>query len=204
MEAIDTELYQQNPSNSSTLIVDFFTEAVLDDRATSGWVEETFDIEAGQHKTVRHPGAGRPIYREAEWIEIRIPGNVSEVRRREVRPSDKVRFPQQYAAFKSGQAAPEIGTPLDRLPFLSKSQVKEFQAAGLRTAENVRDISDGDRAKFMGLQNLRKRIIDFLDAAAGNAPMVNLRSELEGRDSQIAALQRQVAELVKRVDGQDK
>ena len=190
----------QNANQSNGLIAQFYTEAVLDERATKGWTEETFDIGTGQHKTVRHPGAGRPIYKDQVWIEIRIPGNVSEVRCREVRPSDKLRFPREYEAFLKGQSEPMIGTPLEKLPFLGKSQVAEFKAAGLRTAENVRDISDGDSQKFMGLGTMRKRIIDFLEAAEGHAPMASMRSELETRDGEIAALRDQVAKLAKLVN----
>lgn len=203
METADAEIMSaflaQNGPTQTTLIAEFFTEAVLDERATNGWTEETFDVESGQQKTLRHPGTGRPIYRDTEWVEIRIPGNLKEIRRREVRPVDKQRFPREYAAFKLGQTEPMIGTPLDRLPFLSKAQVKEFQASGLRTAENVRDISDGDAQKFMGLLNLRKRINDFLEAAAGNAPLANMRSEMENRDAEIAALKAHVADLARRV-----
>lgn len=193
----DPQAVSSDAPQFNALIVEFYMDAVRDDRKSDGWVEEHFDYGTQQLKQIRHQGAGRDIYKDAEFIEIRIPMNLKEVRRRQVRESDKRRWPVQYAAFKAGLASPLIGTPVDKLPFLTKAQVLEFQAMGLRTAENVRDISDSDGQKLMGFQQLRRRVADFLAAAEGNAPLASMRSELESRDAEIAELKKQMAEFVK-------
>jgi hypothetical protein len=41
----------------SKLIVEFYEDAILDERATNGWTEETFDYQTQTAKTIRHPGA---------------------------------------------------------------------------------------------------------------------------------------------------
>lgn len=190
----DPQAVSSDAPQFNALIVEFYMDAIRDSNASDGWVEEHFDYATQQMKQTRHQGAGRDIFRDAEFIEIRIPMNLKEVRRRQVRESDKKRWPVQYAAFKQGLAAPLMGTPIDKLPFLTKAQVLEFQAMGLRTAENVRDISDSDGQKLMGFQQLRRRVADFLAAAEGNAPLASIRSELETAQAEIVALRAQMAE----------
>jgi hypothetical protein len=107
-----------------------------------------------------------------------VPGNVAEVRCRQVRPSDKQKWPQAYAAFKAGQEAPLPGTPLERLPHLTGSQVLEFKSIGIRTAENIIAISDVDAQKFMGINKIKQQTADFLALMEGTAPVAAIRSEL--------------------------
>jgi hypothetical protein len=163
----------------SRLIVSFFMEAC--------------------HNEEKSKEAGRPIYDDCEFVEIRMPGDKDEIRRRGVRPSDKLQFPQQYAAFKAGADQPCSGTPLAALPFLTKSQVLEFQAAHCTTAEHVRDMPDSVAQRFMGAHGIRQRIAAFLAAAEGAAPAERLASELSKRDQQIEvqkhALDKQGEEL---------
>jgi hypothetical protein len=148
---------------------------------------------------IKHPGAGRPIYKDAEWVEIRISGNKDEIRDRAVRENDKRLFPREYAAFKAGAEAPLEGTPLESVPFLTPAQVMELRAFGCRTAEHVRDMADANAQKFMGMHSIRQRLRDFLAAAEGAAPMLAMRAELERvqseKDAQVAALQEQINAL---------
>lgn len=181
--------------DTSKLIVEFYEDAVLDEPATRGWWEEKYNPDTQEMKRKFHPGEGREVWKPADFIEIRIPMNLKEIRRRQVRESDKRQFPRQWAAYKETKTNPSFGTPLEKLPFLTKAQVLEFKALGLKTAENVRDISDADGQKYMGFQQLRRRVTDFLAAAEGNAPIAAIRSELESRDAEITALKAQVAEL---------
>jgi hypothetical protein len=132
--------------------------------------------------------AGRPIFKEEEWVRIMVPGDKDNIVVRSVRAIDKELYAAQYAAFKNRQEQPVVGTPLDKVPFLSKARVLEFQAVGLKTAEQVRDMSDTLAQKFMDAHGIRKRIGDFLLAAADGAPMEKLQAELADRDAKIAQL----------------
>lgn len=161
------------------------------------WARFFLDAE---HDVEASDKAGRPIYRDREFVEIRVPGDKDEIRVRPVRESDKQQFPRQYAAFKQGVEAPVVGTPLDKLPFVTKAQVAELNAIGVRTAEQLRDMSDANAQKIMGANGLRKRVADFLEAAAGAAPAIELRAELEKRDNEIEALKNLIDEQRKRMD----
>jgi predicted RNase H-like nuclease (RuvC/YqgF family) len=52
----------------------------------------------------------------------------------------------------------------------------------------------------MGINALKKKITDFLDAAAGNAVSSKLRAELEKRDSDITVLKQLLDEQGKKID----
>lgn len=182
---------------ANELVVEFFMGAVLDEKASNGWVEERYNPDTGETRKYTHLGAGRPIYVDVEFISIRIPGNVTEHRVRQVRPSDKTRFTREYAAFQQTKQNPVIGTPIDELPFLTAARKAELKALGLRTAENILSISDVDGQKFMDFNSLKGRVKAYLDSAAGQAPLDGMRKEIESKDSEIATLKTQLAELAK-------
>jgi hypothetical protein len=181
---------------SRSLVVTFFEEAVLDEKESWGWEETRFDPVSGIPQKLVHAGKGRPIYVQQDWVEIRVPGDKDEIRRRAVRASDEHRWPEEWRAYREKRTNPTIGTPLDKLPFLTKAQVMEFQATGIRTAENLRDMPDSVSQKFMGINAVRSRVKAFLDAAEGVAISDKYQAELQTRDEQIAALQKQMQELL--------
>jgi hypothetical protein len=147
---------------------------------------------------------GRPIYVEKEYIFIQVPGDKDNTVHRPIRSGDKQKYARQYEAFKAGLEAPLTGTPLDKLPFMTKAQVMEFNSVGLKTAEQVRDMSDVLGQKFMAIHSIKKRIADFLEAAAGNAPNEQLQAELKKRDDTIAMLQQTIDELAKKFEERKK
>jgi hypothetical protein len=168
LQIADQDAMEAYQGNAKRLSATFFLEAVEDP-----------DESAKQ---------GRPIFREEEWVRIMVPGDKDNIVVRNVRQIDKELYPAQYAAFKNRQEQPVVGTPLDQIPFLSKPRVMEFQALGLKTAEQVRDMSDTIAAKFMDAHGIRKRVAAFLVAAADGAPTEKLQAELAERDAKIAQL----------------
>lgn len=158
-----------------------------------------FHIEAEQDMAESEK-QGRPVFKEMEYITIRIPGDKDNDVIRAVRDIDKQTWPTQYAAFKAGLAQPLSGTPLAQLPFLTKAQVLEFAAVGVRTAEQLVEMSDVAAQKFMGVQGVKRRVKDFLDAAAGAAPITAMRGELEQRDNEIAVLKNALTEQGKKIE----
>ena len=169
----------QEPGNSR-LIVEFFYEAC--------------------QNQAKSDEAGRPIFEDQEFIRIMIPGDKDNIIVRPIRAKDKQEFSQQYAAFKNSQEQKIEGTPLDKLPFMTKAQVLEFKTMNIHTAEQVRDMADVNAQKFMGINALKKKITDFLDAAAGNAVSSKLRAELEKRDTDITVLKQLLDEQGKKID----
>ena len=147
---------------------------------------------------------GRPIFVDQEWIKIRIPGDKDNNVSRATRPGDKERFPQHWAAFQNKTKVILEGTLLEAVPFLTKSQVLEFNGLGVRTSEQLVAISDANAQRIMGFQGLKTRVLAYLDSAKGAAPALKLQAELEKRDAEIEALKRMVETLGSRVDERSK
>ncbi|GAC1514498.1 MAG: hypothetical protein NVS1B16_07180 [Pseudarthrobacter sp.] len=147
--------------------------------------------------------AGRPIYRDQPFITIRVPGDKDNVVDRPVwddpshMMSDTSRFAQQWARYKAGkQDDIGTGTPLSMWPPINKAQVEELAYLKVKTVEQLAGVSDGNLQKMgPGYLELRKRAVDFLEAAKGSAHVDAMRGELEKRDSDIAALRAQLAQL---------
>jgi len=162
-------------TQDSRLNVKFYLDAIQDDAKSA---EE-----------------GRPIFTERLMISIAVPGQADCVKR-PAWDADFRRFPKHYEAFKAGTQEAETGTPLKMWPVMTVSQVAELAARGVRTVEQLANMADVDAQKFMGLNSLRQKAKDFLEAAKGAAPLTAMRAELESRDAQIASLQAQMTELL--------
>lgn len=186
------------PQEDTTSIVDFYDRAVYSVIKSEGYTEWKYDKNTGEKVRVDHPGAGRPVYDPEIWVRIRAPGNKDEIRERCMRSSDKIRFPKAWARYQN-QPQPESGTPLDDLPFLTLVHKAEFKGLGLKTAEDIINISDSDGQKIMGFQQLRRKVADFVEAAKGAAPAIQLRNALEEKEQELAELRMQMAELAAHV-----
>jgi len=143
---------------------------------------------------------GKPVWREVEFITKWVPGDKDNVVHRPVRLMDRAEFPDQYKAFKANEAAPVTGTPLSALPFVSMAQIAELNYYGIKTAEHLVNMSDGNGQKVMGFQQLKDKTKAYLDAIEGAAPAQALQAELTKRDEEIALLKAVVDELGKKVE----
>jgi hypothetical protein len=139
--------------------------------------------------------AGRPIYKDEEFVSIIAPGSRNTVTARATYDYQQ-RFPKQWAQFKAQQSQVVEGTPLHVLPWLSKSQIAEFAAFNVTTVEALANMPDSASQVFMGHHQIKQRAAAYLMAAKDAAPMIKLQSELEKRDEQIKELQAQMAAIL--------
>lgn len=137
---------------------------------------------------------GSPQFKEVVMISIAVPGQLDVVKR-PAWDADYRRFPKLWKAFQEGQTTPEAGTPLSVWPQVTVVQVKELNYRGIRTVEQLAAVSDVD-CTGMGMFSLRQRARDFVEAAKGNAPLVQIRAENEALNLEVAALKAQMAEVI--------
>lgn len=139
--------------------------------------------------------AGRPVHDDVDLIRIVVPGQRDTV----VAEADytyQQRFPKQWAQYKANAEQIGSGTPLAEVTWLSPAQIADLRAMNVRSVEQLAAIPDSSSHAFMGFHGLKQRAAAYLEAAAGNAPLLKLQGELEKRDSQIAELQAQVKALL--------
>ena len=147
------------------------------------------------HSESKSVDAGRPIYDEFDFIKIMAPGSKDSVVEK-VNYGHQQRFPKQWAQYQTHQEQTTSGTPLSEVPWLTVAQRAEFLAMNVRSVEGLIGMPDNVAQKFMGFHGIKQKAQAYLDAAAGAAPIARLSAELEQRDTKIAVLEGQMAEMI--------
>lgn len=147
-----------------------------------------------RHETIlRITGAGRPIYDMVEYVHVRSPADKYVERDQPVDPKDKIRFPRQYAIFKQNAAAEQTsGTPLDRWPLMEAHVAEELKHVNVFTVEQLAGVPDGNLANFRHLTAYKQKANDYLAAAKGQAPMLQMRAAMDAKDEKIDAMARRL------------
>lgn len=138
--------------------------------------------------------AGRPIFKDKEFVEIVAAGNQNNIIKRKATSEDKARFQAQYERFKQGDGEQLIGTPLSEVPWLTRSQVEELNYMRIRTLEALGNLNDEACAKVAGLYDLKKRAAAHLEKAGQAAPVEALHKENEDLKNELTALKQVVQE----------
>lgn len=181
-----TELWQQvtgtMPDEAARgLIIHFSLENVPDDGAS--------DAE------------GRPVFKEVEFIEKRSPNDALSTIHRPATEADRREFPQIYRAWKTGAAEAISGTPLKEWAVIAKSQVEFLGFRGIRSVEQFAEVSDdGCHQMGQGYLTLRNKAQAWLAKAKDASQVTKMTAELERRDSKIRDLERQLSEIINRLD----
>ncbi len=131
---------------------------------------------------------GRPMFKEVEYIDIKIPGSRGGGACRPVRQKDLDRFPEHYSMFKNRIEAPVSGTPLAEWLLMSRSQAEELAFHNVKTVEQLAEMSDTHVGKFMGLNTMKAKAKEWLKAAKDAAPAAELQAAIAEKDVQIASL----------------
>lgn len=141
--------------------------------------------------------AGRPMYKEVEYVEIMAAGNPNNIVRRPAREMDINRFYRQYQMFKEGVKEQITGTPLKEVAWLTRAQVDELSYMKIHSLEALAGLDDNVCNKFAGMYNLKNKANLALEAARSTAPILALQEENENLKNQINALQEAVQEQTK-------
>jgi len=158
--------------------------------------------------------AGRPIFKEFDFVRIMIPGdNLTEIDTY-AQESHKQRFPRQWAHYQNQVTNHEdiIGTPLDQWPQVTRSQADELRGLKFHTVESIADCSDQQLQRIgmvagMSPHNFRLKAKAFLNLASDSAEVAQREAELQAlrqendkikaeTDAKLAAMQEQMSALL--------
>lgn len=170
----DPEVFESRDAGDKTVYVKFYIRPVQDDAESAK--------------------AGRPIYKDREYVEIRTPGDQNNVIQRPVSDMDRQRFRGAYKAFKDGNEEQIIGTPLTEVPWITRSQVEELVHLRIRTLEHLAAVNDGLSAKIPGLYQLKDKAKAALATAEGQAPITELQKQLDEMRNHMESQQKTIAE----------
>lgn len=195
------------------LFVQFFVHAMLDETLTNGGVlhrkhpivkaleaqgtklEEWEDPLGHLKHHVEIQPAGRPIFRDVEFVRIAKPGDKLAIVEVPVTEDVKKRFAARYKKWKEGMSEDGVvGTPLRELRFLTPARIEELRYYNIRTVEQLAGVSDDICASFMGLIDLRKKAQLWLEADKEKLVERVVQKDKE-RDAELTALQNAVRDL---------
>ena len=139
---------------------------------------------------------GKPIFKEIEYVDIRVPGQKNFICR-PAKPDDIARFPKHYDAFKSRTSDDELleGTPLSEWPLITRSQVEELTFANVKTVEQLVSMPDSNASQFMGINLMKEKAKQWLELASEGKAKSDLADELKKRDDEIEELKAAVKAL---------
>jgi hypothetical protein len=143
---------------------------------------------------------GRPIFDDLEYVKIIVPGDKQNEVHRPANDADRRMYRNQYAAFKAGNADAQSGTPLTEWPAITRAQVEELRYFKVHTVEQLGNLSDASIMNIGPIRALVSKAKDYLERAAGNAPMEKMRAELSQRDNELAALKQALKEQGDKLD----
>jgi hypothetical protein len=144
--------------------------------------------------------AGRPIFKDVEHVDIKIPGNRNSGACRPATEADKRRFPNHYRAFKERIENVEEGTPLTEWPLMSRSMAEELAFFRVKTVEQLVTMSDSQSSKFMGLNALKEKARLWLKSAEQDKPFQEMDKKIKDQAEEIAELREALAMVVARAE----
>lgn len=146
---------------------------------------------------------GVPTFKDVEFVEIRQPGQKDPLYHGPVKEAHKNRFRSRYDAWKATRENPVEGLPLSEWPLITKAKVKELEARGIRTVQELANVSDSVLPSLMlfGTQT-RQKARDWLAEGQKGAVTATLRKEIddlkaakEFADKRVAFLESEVQRL---------
>jgi hypothetical protein len=172
-----------------------FEQRAIEDRnasiAAGGLVMRDVD-----YVIVRQVGCKDTVEKEAEgWL-----ADIEKAAAQGTYPGEWVRhFREKYAAFKAGQAEPELGLSVRQWPSLSKAQAENLIAAGVRTVEDVAVMNEPTMQRVgMGARELKgkaKAYVESRDQNKAAEQITALQAQLGDRETRIEALEARLAAL---------
>ena len=134
--------------------------------------------------------AGRPIYHDVDCIRIMVPGDKLSIIDRIASPDDKQRFADHYSKYQAGQQTQMVGTPLEHVPWMSRSKVEEYKYFGIHSVEQLANASDSVGQRFPGFYTDRDKALKYLDDATGtNTRIQDLERQLALMQSKLMSMQ---------------
>jgi len=144
------------------------------------------------HQEQESIDAGRPIYKEFDFVHICVAGDTLTEIDTYVLNSHKQRFPQQWANYQNRLGANDeqvIGTPVAEWPLVSKSQAEELRAMKFHTVESIAGASD-QQLQRMGMAAGMSPYA-FRDKAKAFLNLAMSAAETDKREGEINALKQE-------------
>lgn len=137
---------------------------------------------------------GRTICEDVLYILILCPGQSKTEVRRKATENDKREYPEAWKAFQDGKPEAIVGTPIELMPGMTPSRIKELHSLHVRTIEQLAAVPDQNLSALgMDGHTLRAKALAFIEK--NTAEVQALRQQAAQQARQITGLQRQLLAL---------
>jgi hypothetical protein len=139
--------------------------------------------------------AGRPIFKEFDFIRICVPGDSLTEIDTYANESHKQRFPRQWAHYQNQVGTQEaiIGTPIEEWTIISRSQADELKGIKFHTVESVANASDLQLQRIGMIAGMNP--YNFRDKAKAFLSLADQVGETNQREEELSKLRQENASL---------
>ena len=139
--------------------------------------------------------AGRPIFKEFDFVRIDVPGDASTQIDTYANESHKARFPRQWAHYQNqvGNQEQIIGTPIEEWTIISRSQADELKGIKFYTVESVANASDQQLQRIGMIAGMNP--YTFRDKAKAFLNLAEQVGETNQREEELAKLRQENAAI---------
>ena len=139
--------------------------------------------------------AGRPIYKEFDFVRIIVPGDALTEIDTYANESHKARFPRQWQHYQNqvGDHQDVIGTPLEQWTQITRSQAEELKGLKFPTVEAIAHASDQHIQKIGMAAGMNPYA--FRDKAKAFLNLADQVGETNQREAEIEKLRQENAAI---------
>lgn len=135
--------------------------------------------------------AGRPIFKEFDFIRICVPGDSLTEIDTYAQESHKSRFPRQWAHYQNqvGNQEQIVGTPVEEWTIISRSQADELKGIKFATVESIANASDLHLQRIGMIAGMNP--YTFRDKAKAFLNLADQVGETNQREEELAKLRQE-------------
>lgn len=139
--------------------------------------------------------AGRPIFKEFDFIRICVPGDSLTEIDTYANESHKQRFPRQWAHYQNqvGNQETIIGTPIEEWTIVSRSQADELKGIKFHTVESIATASDLHLQRIGMIAGMNP--YNFRDKAKAFLSLADQVGESNQREEELSKLRQENAAI---------
>jgi len=139
--------------------------------------------------------AGRPIFKEFDFIRICVPGDSLTEIDTYANESHKQRFPRQWAHYQNqvGNQETIIGTPIEEWTIVSRSQADELKGIKFHTVESIANASDLHLQRIGMIAGMNP--YNFRDKAKAFLSLADQVGESNQREEELSKLRQENAAI---------
>lgn len=146
------------------------------------------------------PITGSVSWSEKEYYETVVPGSRDTINQ-PVTNITKQKYPMQYAKWKqNGSTEGVTGTFISEVTWIHRGQAEELAYFGVKTLEQLAAAPDTLCQKQVGMYELRRKAISFLEQRKKDAPILAIHAKFDALQAEAQVKDQTIEALKRRLD----